>query len=320
MHMETGAPDERRSPGVARSRCSSDAGFVDMSVRTATDRAGERVQASASVARSPGCDQAHTGAAAGLRRSPRAVAIAGDRVHLAAMSPAVALLVSLAVAQPHPPPRALPPALPLSGAGLLVSAGVAGGLGLAAHVWRIGILRRGCGGATHVFPELQVTVTMCIDESLRYLGLSTVAPVFNFAAVGLAAGGGTVRGRFTAWNRARHDRRAKIGPAYMGSGAGLLALGLAMYIGSRVALWRDAFGAATCRDEGELTVDCVRNRWSAWLVLTAAGQSITIAGAGLLAYGVSYSRGARLVRSLARVRVQPAVTPRFVGFTLAGQF
>ncbi|MDC0722633.1 hypothetical protein [Nannocystis bainbridge] len=236
------------------------------------------------------------------------------------MSPALALLVSLTlVRSPAPAPaRELPPALPLSGLGLLVSAGVAGGLGLTAHVWRIAILRRGCG-EQHVFPELNITVTNCIDESLRYLGFSAVAPVFNFAALGLAAGGGTVRGRFAAWNRARHDRRQRIGPAYMGGGAGLLALGLAMYVGSRVALWRDAFGAETCRQNGTLTMDCVRDRWSTWLVLTAAGQSLAIAGAGLLAYGVSYSRGSRLSR-LGELRLHPGVTPRFIGLTLTGQF
>ncbi|PCC74724.1 hypothetical protein SAMN02745121_06099 [Nannocystis exedens] len=232
------------------------------------------------------------------------------------MSPALALFVSLTLVRPAAPvpPRELPPAMPLSGLGLLVSAGVAGGLGLAAHVRRIGILRRGCG-QEHVYPELHIRVTDCIDESLRYLGFSTVAPVFNFAAVGLAAGGGTVRGRFSAWNRARHERRGKVAPAYVGAGAGLLALGLAMYVGSRVALWRDAFGAATCRDEGRLTVDCVRDRWSAWLVLTAAGQSLTVAGAGLLAFGVSYARAARVSR-LAELQIQPS----FAGLAVAGRF
>ncbi|MBZ5714270.1 hypothetical protein [Nannocystis pusilla] len=235
------------------------------------------------------------------------------------MSPAVALLVSLAVAQPSAPPRELPPALPLSGAGLLVGAGVTGALGLTAHIWRIGILRNGCNGQL-VFPELHVTVTSCIDDTLRYLGLSTVAPLLNFAAVGLAAGGGTVRGRFASWNRTRHDRRKRIAPAYMGAGAGVLALGLAMYIGSRVALVRDAFGVDACRREADLTMDCVRNTWSAWLVLTAAGQSLTVAGAGLLAYGVSYARGARLARGLARVRVQPTMAGRFVGLAVTGRF
>ncbi|MFY0532508.1 hypothetical protein [Nannocystis pusilla] len=226
------------------------------------------------------------------------------------MSPALALFVSLTLVRPvgPAPARELPPAMPLSGLGLLVSAGVSGGLGLAAHVWRIGILRRGCNGPQHVFPELQITVTGCVDESLRYLGFSTVAPLFNFAAIGLAAGGGTVRGRFTAWNRARHERREKIAPAYLGGGAGLLALGLAMYVGSRVALWRDRFGAETCRQQGQLTVDCVRDRWSAWLVLTAAGQSLTVAGAGLLAYGISYARAVRVSR-LSELRIEPSVTP-----------
>lgn len=237
------------------------------------------------------------------------------------MSPAAAVLslsLSLSLATP-PPAREVPPALPLSGSGLLVSAGVAGGLGLAAHVWRIGILRNGCGN-TYVYPELHVSVTSCVDESLRYLGLSTVAPLLNFAAVGLAAGGGTVRGRFSAWRRALRDRRDRIAPAYAGAGAGALAVGLALYVASRVALWRDAFGARSCAADDMLDPDCVRDRWSAWLTLTAAGQSLVVAGAGLLSYGVSYGRAARLRRSLAGLRVQPALTPTWAGLTVAGRF
>ncbi|WAS97783.1 hypothetical protein [Nannocystis punicea] len=266
------------------------------------------------------CDAAHSDDSPEPRGRPRALALANDRAHLAAMSPALALLVSLTLVRPAAPPpaRELPPAMPLSGLGLLVSAGVAGGLGLTAHVLRIGLLRRGCN-QQFVWPELQVAVTSCIDESLRYLGYSTVAPMFNLAALGLAAGGGTVRGRFSAWNRARHDRRERTAAAYLGAGTGLLAVGLATYIGSRVALWRDRFGAETCRREGQLTADCVRDRWSTWLVLTATGQALTIAGAGLLAYGVSYVRGARVSR-LRDLRIEPSVSGRFVGLTVAGRF
>lgn len=237
---------------------------------------------------------------------------------LRAMSLAVAVALSLVLAGAPAVPRRAPPVMPLSGLGLLVSAGITGGLGLTAHAARIGILRRGCGGE-YVYPELNATVTVCLDESLRYLGYSAAAPLLNLAALGLAAGGGAVRGRFAAWRHVS-EGRAGVAAASMGAGAGLLGLGVLMYVVSRIALWRDALGARTCMDEGELTGACVRGRWSAWLALTAAGQSLAVGGAGLLSFGVSYGRARRFHAALASVRVQPTLTRGHVGLAVGGQF
>lgn len=235
------------------------------------------------------------------------------------MSLPAALALSLALAAAPPAPRRPPPVLPLSGLGLLVSAGVTGGLGLTAHLARIDIVRRGCAGEL-VYPELNIAVTVCVDESLRYLGYSAAAPLLNLAALGLAAGGGTVRGRYAAWKRGLEGRRDRVPVAHAGAGAGLLTLGAAMYVGSRIALWRDALGVRTCRDEGDLTAECVRARWSGLLGLTAAGQSLAVGGAGLLSFGVSYGRARRLREALADVRVQPALTPSLVGLVVGGRF
>lgn len=213
------------------------------------------------------------------------------------------------------PAQAGPPPPRHRGLGLIITAGVVGGLGLGANLGRIGIIQAGC--------KAQATAGESINDCLRnltgYFVLSIAAPFVNGAATGLAGAAGSTAGRYQAWNSAYGDKRERVAGAYIGSGAGLLGVGLILYLATRIKLFTDLYGAVGCEAKMDFSDACVRGRWSGWLAGITLGQSMVVTGTGLLSFGVSYSSTRPYYRT-ARMRVDPILAPTWTGLSLRGEF
>lgn len=212
-----------------------------------------------------------------------------------------------------PPPVAAPPAPRFRGLGLAISAGVVGGLGLAANLGRIGIIQTGCTAMNDVADS----VSACLSKLGGYLALSASAPFLNIAATGLAGAAGSTAGRYEAWKTAYGGGRPRKAGAFIGAGAGLLGVGIVVYAVTRIKLFTDLYGAAGCTEKMDVTGDCVRGRFSGWLGGITVGQSMVVSGTGLLSFGAAYATNRPRI---ARIHVDPVLAPTWTGLALRGQF
>lgn len=214
-----------------------------------------------------------------------------------------------------PAPVAAPPAPRFRGVGLAIGAGVLGGLGLAVNLGRIGIVQAGCKAEGDV-PD---SVSKCISKLGGYLALSATAPFINIAATGLAGAAGGSAGRYEAWKTAYGGGRQRKAGAFIGSGAGVLGVGLIVYVFSRIRLFTDLYGAAGCSEKMDYTGACVRGRFSGWLAGITIGQSMVVSGTGLLSFGAAYAVN-RPRTATARFHIDPVLAPTWTGLALRGQF
>lgn len=221
-----------------------------------------------------------------------------------------------APAAPAPAPAVAAPAAPkFRGIGLAIGAGITGGVGFAMHMSRIAIVQTACTASGDVGQSVQ----NCVGDLGSYLALSAVAPLFNIAAIGLAGGAGSIAGRYETWKTAYGGGRPKVGPAYVGVGAGLFAAGFIAYLATRVMLWRDVYGTVGCAAKGDISDDCVRGRWSGWLAGIGLSQASMVVGTGLLSFGTSYIRYKNRPTAL-RMSVDPILAPTYAGLGLRGRF
>ena len=107
--------------------------------------------------------------------------------------------------------------------------------------------------------------------------------------------------------------------AFIGSGAGVLGVGLIVYVFSRIRLFTDLYGAAGCSEKMDYTGACVRGRFSGWLAGITIGQSMVVSGTGLLSFGAAYAVN-RPRTATARFHIDPVLAPTWTGLALRGQF
>lgn len=203
-----------------------------------------------------------------------------------------------------PPPAPAPavvdrPAPRFTGKGLLIGAGVAGGVGLALNVGRIGWHLSACrphSDGTHL--------GNCLVSGFGDFFLSIPAWFANLGAIGMAGGGGALKGRYEAYEgRKRDDKKAII------VGATLVGVGATVYIASRFARYA-AFGCIDGR------LGCYRGVYAGSIAGVQLGLTAAAVGAGILAFGVEHRRWERRYR----VQVTPSVSAGLTGLVVSGRF
>lgn len=227
-----------------------------------------------------------------------------------------------------------PVAVERRGSGLLATGALFGGLGLAANAVRIGLSRRLCNEVAYDRENRTLYGTApCVTGSQALLFLSPSALALNVAAFGLIASGSSVHGKWAAQWADERDRRPRRGVAQFSVGAAVMFGGLVGYAIVRGASYADMLGFNTCHELHGLGIkdpdpansafaQCLRGRYSGYLVGIAASQAASVIGVGLFAHGISYHRHARVFDTVARhqLRLQPALSPVWTGLSLSGKF
>ena len=174
--------------------------------------------------------------------------------------------------------------------------------------------RRGTGLFVGAGSMLFATVVYQLGDALLCGGCSIGLTEHAFLSVGLgmAAGGGAMRGGFDAFQdaslrRTREPRRA------IAAGVGTLLAGLALGVANDAMALRCSMNAA-----GPYAADdnC---RFGVSRVLMDASAVAVGTGAGLLAWGLRYRRHARLYKR-ARVAFSPGLQRTGATLGLSGRF
>ncbi|MCA9649987.1 MAG: hypothetical protein H6712_05200 [Myxococcales bacterium] len=244
-------------------------------------------------------------------------------MHLIGLVPALALGLASApedaIPQPTPAPTEptqpvtdTPPAQqPKKGTGLLAATAVVGGASLGVTIARNVILKRNC--------PLDSGVATCTYDLRSDVGLGATQWTLNVATIGLAAGTGTMMGRYHAWKDAGEGRMRNI-KTIRGAGGGLVGVGAAGVITS-VAL---AFVLPMrCVDKELSSGDplagdrCLLKAYPTWTMTNFASFSMISSGAAMLGYGANYRsrRGA-----VAELRFNPFAGRTFAGIGMSGRF
>lgn len=245
-------------------------------------------------------------------------------MHALGLVPALALSLANAPEDAIPEPNPAPPAAtqpvsdtpptaaePKRGTGLLATTAVIGGASLGVTIARNAILRRNC--------PLDSGLAACTYDMRSDLGLAATQWTLNVATIGLAAGTGTVIGRYHAW-KDQSDGRVRNVKALRGAGGGLVGLGSVGVITS-VAL---AFVLPMrCVDKELDSGDplagdrCLLKAYPTWTMTNFASFSMISSGAGMLGYGANYRsrRGA-----VAELRFNPFAGRTYAGIGVSGRF
>lgn len=210
-----------------------------------------------------------------------------------------------------PPPAPAPVDTPkpeaprMTGKGLIIGSAVAGGVGLALNAGRVAWHLRSCRPAR-------------IDEDIYYGGclVSAYGDVFlsipswfaNMASIGLAAGGGALKGKHDAHSSSAGGKQRNAKKMIV-AGAVMVGVGGTAYIASRFA----RFAAIGCVARGGF--GCYRGVYAGTTIGIQLALSTVAAGAGILAFGDQYKRQKRR-----EIQVAPSIGASFTGLTVSGRF
>lgn len=233
------------------------------------------------------------------------------------------------------PPAALPPPVvpapmivtrpaPPTGIGLMIGAGVTGGLGWVIALSRLSALNK-CKSAigTAVLDNGQSGASafgQCFTSGVAMYLLTPVGYLVNDVTYGLAPAAGVFRGRYDGTNAAWDGKPNRPAPVLIGVGAGLLAGGIVGRVATFVAFWR------------QLNPDRLFSKYplGGHFVLTQLAAASIQAGGGLLGYGLAYkkARGSeesrRKAAGLASRKLDLELAPQlglsYSGLALTGRF
>ena len=218
------------------------------------------------------------------------------------------------VKKPAPPPSES------QGLGLIVGAGVVGGVAVASAIGRMVIVSRACGVTDDAASATTTTIFSCVQSARNLFGLTLLQWLANVGTYALAPTAGMTRARYDASNYMFTGKPERNGALLSGLGGGLLAAGVV----TKVALWVTIRSRFTCEATTEGTDSCVRRRFSGYFGSQQLASMAIAAGAGLLAYGVYYRKDRaakeRLYFSPDAVTVSPSVSRSFTGLSLSGRF
>jgi hypothetical protein len=190
-----------------------------------------------------------------------------------------------------PTPGDLRPEPPrYDGRGLLIGAGVLGAVNIGLVAARLG-LSLGEPTAAH--------------EQARLMLTAVATPIDLAAGIGLAAGGGHLRGRHDGYRSAFTGAPPLRATAFTSSGVILLVMGAV------------GWASAWTPWQGDPSLDA---RGGGSLVVESVGSLLLMGGTGLVAYGVSWAKHTRLYSRTRPVGVRPNLGPGFVGLAVAGRF
>jgi hypothetical protein len=229
------------------------------------------------------------------------------------------------------PPAALPPPVvpgpmvvtrpaPPTGLGLMISAGVTGGLAWVTVFARLAAINRcktAVGEAVTGMESGVGAASACFRSSGVLVSLTPIGWILNDVTYGLAPAAGAYRGKYDGVRAAWDGAPNRPAPVFVGVGAGLLAGGVVGRIATMVAFWRQ-FGS----------IDRVFSKYplGAHFVLAQLSAASIQTGGGLLAYGLSYQRrrngeeNRRKEAGLAKLKVAPQLGWSYSGVALSGRF
>ncbi|GEM_PF-2636555 len=194
-----------------------------------------------------------------------------------------------------------------TGTALLVSAGLAGALGISANIARAVLLQTTCVPTDDSTEEVLNTFYGCVTRSgAAIVGMSALAVASNASATVLATGGGALRGRYDA---ARATSTTRNTPALMGLGGTVFGLGVVTAVAIRAVYWT----GTVCRD-----IECMNDSISGYVAGVQIGGSLMGIGAGVFAYGAAYHNN--VPRSFARLHMRPIIDPSRGMLGLSGRF
>lgn len=203
-------------------------------------------------------------------------------------SPSTAVVTASPALAARPRPPALPQTGGRDGSGLLIAGGVFGALGTVAHILRptVGEVEgMDRGGALAVF---------------------FAGPSFNLLALGLLTGGASLRGSRDGRHHHASESAGRAGGFITGGGI-MLAAGVSSWAaGIAQFVQSERSSDTTC------TAICAFS-------LSAIGQMSTVAGAGLLGYGVAFRENLQRA-DRRRFAMAPQLGSRQLGLAITGQF
>lgn len=151
----------------------------------------------------------------------------------------------------------------------------------------------------------------CFGSAGPALTLRMHTPLYLGAAVGLASAGGLARGRSDAFRDALIRRRDRSRPGRLPEvlGGVLLGTGVALWIGTRVALLDNKPGCAA--------LNCI----VAYDLLTLQSSALmTMTGAALLSQGIAYRRHLRRYIRIRELGATPFASRGSYGLAISGSF
>lgn len=214
------------------------------------------------------------------------------------------------------------------GTGLIIGASVTGGL-----AWVIGLTRmafvKQCEDALTDATGMPSgesgfnAASKCLFRAgAGNIALGIVQVPMNWATWGMAIGAGVMRGRYEGTEHAWTGHEPRKANAFIGAGAGMLAVGVIGRVLTMAFATRPYTRFAEDGD-AELMFKSIRLR----LFGIQLSSAMIAAGAGLLAFGVVYrknydSESSRLqdVRVSPVLSTDPASGTSYTGFSLSGRF
>jgi hypothetical protein len=221
---------------------------------------------------------------------------------------------------PAPPPMIVTRPAPPSGLGLMIGAGVTGGLGWLIALAKLSAAKkcRSAFGEAVLDPGASGVdaIRQCARSSGAIVGLTLPGWLVNDVTYGLAPAAGVARGKYDGARAAWDGQPNRKTPVFIGVGAGLLAAGVVGRITTLVVFFR------------QLNVDRLFAHYplSAHFVLTQLSVASIQGGAGLLGYGLAYKKmrtnedARRKAAGIADLRLAPQVGWAYSGLSLTGQF
>jgi hypothetical protein len=228
---------------------------------------------------------------------------------------------------PVPAPALGPVIKPVhhKGTGLMIAAGVTGGLGWVIAFAKLSALNScksaigqavlaGSGGAS--------AFAQCLKSTGSMVGLTVPGWIVNDVTYGLAPAAGVYRGQYDGTNAAWEGKPQRPTPVFIGVGAGLLAGGIAGRVATFVAFLRQLNPQRAL--DGHIPFE--RYPLGAHFVLQQVAAASIQAGGGLLGYGLAYNKAKttedrrRQAAGLANVKLAPQVGWAYTGLGLTGEF
>ena len=261
-------------------------------------------------------------------------------------------------ADPHAPTNGVQPATPIAtapvtmapktvddivipeqkGLGLMITSGALGAVGWGVMGWRIARIRSLCKADAVDVTSVSEENLSDVTESARdcfingrgaNAGLWFLQAIPNAVNWGIAPGAATVRAKYDAARSAKTGEVNRKPGVFIGTGAGLLGLGVVGRIVVMVmqvrALNPTKGVAASCIDGTDTQVDEFFDCYASGVSLRYGMHQLTSAavagGAGLLAYGVVYKRERRNYEKVfggtpvakLEFRVQPELSLNYTG-------
>jgi hypothetical protein len=223
------------------------------------------------------------------------------------------------------------------GTGLIIGASITGGLAWAMGLARMGFVKQcenainGASEGETASPQTGVgaAYTCFAKAGVGNVTLGILQVPMNWATWGMAIGAGIVRGRYEGTEHAWSGEKQRKANAFIGAGAGMLAVGvIGRIMAAALAVTPYKVYAESCSTSADA---CDADKLFRGIRMRLFGVQLSsamiAAGAGLLAFGVVYRKNyeSESIR-LKQVRFSPVLSTdpytgaSYTGFSVTGRF